>query len=106
MSEPSWLTEKIDRRLALMESHIGNAADVPANLVMTPLTEPLEHATKEEFERWERTCDHCGTYCSAADPFYTGHSVRMRGEVQVVFVFGVCASCKKAGEQELGRSWG
>src|SRR4051812_4755289 len=92
--EPMWLKAKIDQRLALMEEHMGNAADVPAQVVLTPLTEPAEHASKAERDRWERTCDNCGTYCPAEKPFYTGHVVRMRGEVQVIFMFGVCAPCK------------
>lgn len=93
--EPTWLVSKIDQRLALMEEHMGNAADVPAQVVMTPLTEPGEDATKEDFERWERTCDNCGRYCPPDSEFYTGHSVRMRGEVQVIFMFGVCPDCKE-----------
>jgi len=91
--EPTWLRASIDQRLALMEQHMGNAADVPANVVMTPLTEPEENATDHDREVWERTCDNCGAYCP--DEFYTGHSVRMRGNVQVIFMFGVCPSCKE-----------
>jgi hypothetical protein len=101
--EPAWLTAMIDQRMALMEEHLGNPANVPANVVMTPLTEPEEDATNADRERWERTCDNCGTYCDNDTPFYTGSTVRMRGNVQVIFMFGVCAPCKEAGDEETRR---
>ena len=96
--EPAWLVAMIDQRLALMEDHIGNTADVPANVVMTPLSEPEHEMGSEEFERWDRTCDHCGRYCPEPEQFYTGHSVRVRGQVQVIFNFGVCPTCREIRE--------
>jgi hypothetical protein len=93
--EPAWLTPLVDQRLALMEAHLGSTADVGVPLVMTPVSEPGEHATPEEFERWDRTCDNCGAYCPDPMPFWTGHVLRMRGEVQVFFMFGACATCRE-----------
>jgi len=99
-SEPAWLAAKVDQRLALMEEHMGDVSKLPTHFVMTPLTEPEENASKEEFDHWERTCDNCGVYCPWPTDFYTGTTVRMRGETQVIFTFGVCATCKKLGEEQ------
>src|SRR5215470_3360685 len=95
--EPTWLAAKIDQRLALMKEKgaLDIARESGTNFVMTPLTEPDEGASKAEFEAWDRTCDNCGAYCPYPTDFYTGNSVRHEGVVQIVFTFGVCATCKE-----------
>ena len=93
MTEPAWLLDLIDQRMALIEK---DAANLPAEaaLILTPVTEPSEGATDEEYQRWDRTCDNCGKDCTRSD-FFTGHAVRrLKDGRRVYLTFGVCSTCK------------
>jgi hypothetical protein len=92
MSEPAWLTARVDQRLALMSDSALDAAS--ANLVLTPLTEPDEDASPAVRQRWDRTCDNCRRYCPDDEPFFTGNLVRTWRGTPVIVVFGVCPDCK------------
>lgn len=96
--EPSWLTAAADQRLAKMRSH-GVQNDVKGMakkpLISTPLTEPVAGATHEQYERWDRSCDNCGTFVPIGTNLYTGHVFRDLDGLQVVVTFGMCADCKK-----------
>lgn len=90
-NEPSWLTAKVDQRLALMEDHIPMES-VGDALIVSMLTEPPPNATPEQMEVWERSCDNCGKHCPG--DFYTGHVSRTLHGKPVRITFGVCPSCK------------
>ena len=95
-----WLEALIDQRLALMREHAGGPAGFKlyfggqGGVVMTPVTEPREEATKEEYDRWDRTCDRCGKYVKPTSRFWTGHIMRNWEGVQICFTYGVCRNCK------------
>lgn len=91
--QPAWLVAAVDQRLALMLDHLPPLTRPgPGTVIMTPLSEPNENATAEEWARWERTCDRCHTYVPDDEPFYTGHVQREhRDGFTVVVMFGVCA---------------
>lgn len=88
--EPAWLTAKVDQRLALMADKMGDI-NLDYSVVMTPVSEPREGATREEMVRWERSCDNCGLFCPGA--FYTGTTTRKGFDTQVIFTFGACPKC-------------
>lgn len=95
MTTPAWFTSKVDQRLAMVEESLKTTGAEPAiNVVMTPLAEPPEHASKAEHDRWDRTCDGCGAYVPHTEHFYTGHhEAKTRKGTPVVVIFGVCESC-------------
>jgi hypothetical protein len=99
--EPAWLTAMLDQRLALIKETVEdpNTAFGLMNMVMTPLTEPREGATQEEYERWDQTCDNCGAYVPGE--LFTGHVVRFLDAVQVIVSFGVCTPCREASIREV-----
>jgi hypothetical protein len=96
---PAWLMAAVDQRIALMDEIAGDLPLLAGDrtLVMTPLTEPKEGATQEEFEAWNRMCDRCGKDCRGSD-FYTGHLHRMWKGTKLLFTFGVCPECKALSE--------
>lgn len=90
---PAWLISLVDQRMALVEESVGKMppASLPT-IVMTPL---CEQPSIIDFDRWNRSCDCCGTYCPPADHFYGGHITRtLRNGIPVNMTFGVCQSCK------------
>lgn len=90
--EPAWLTAAVDQRLALMKDTLG--ADTVVTdfaVMMTPLTEPGEGASKQERDAWEYTCDNCGRYCPTS--MWAAHAERAAFGVRVLFTFGVCQQC-------------
>lgn len=93
---PAWLVALIDQRIALMDELAGDLPQLAdANtIVMTPLTEPREGASEEEFAIWNRQCDRCKADCRGKD-FYTGHMHRAWKGMKLLFTFGVCAACKE-----------
>lgn len=95
IKEPAWLTTMADQRLALLVEGgaLASAEVVVANIVMTTLTEP---DPSQSIERWERTCDRCGTYVppNADPPFYTGTLSRESGGFRIYMAFGLCSVCK------------
>ena len=97
MQEPSWLTLRVAERIALMEQALGGAS-FGLGVVMTTLTDPPEGSSREETERWERTCDNCRTYCPDDSEFYTGTVARTLAGAQVIIAFGACPKCAKGDE--------
>jgi hypothetical protein len=99
-AEPAWLLAKVDQRLALMKDKLdspeGRLALSVMDVVLTPLVEPPEGSTKEQFERWDRTCDNCGKYCPTT--LFTGHVIRQFMGTKVNMMFGVCPECKEINE--------
>lgn len=97
---PPAIVALIDQRMAMIEDKLGNLPANPVNMIITPLTEPRDGATTEEYERWDRTCDACRTYCGPMTPFWTGVAVRsMRNGQSVTLMYGVCKDCKAKAEQ-------
>lgn len=93
MTDPPWLTAKIDQRLKLLEV-VTEATHGSHDMIMTPLTEPATDS-KLSAEHWERSCDNCGRFTpKGVVGFYTGHTVRLlpRG-VRVFIMYGVCSKC-------------
>jgi hypothetical protein len=94
---PAWLDAAVDQRLAFMLERMGgklpsNVADV----IMTMLTEPPEGSAfgpGTVGDRWERTCDNCGTYCGDEDKFIFGVIMRWHEGTRVEITFGACANC-------------
>lgn len=91
-TEPVWLTTRVDALLAELEPALRGAATV-SSVVLCTLSEPAEDASAAERERWERTCDRCGTYCPDETTFYTGTLTRDQAGVQVIIGFGICPAC-------------
>lgn len=84
---PAWLTSLVDQRMALIDQAIAVS---PAPLIVTPLQEPPEGATDQEYERWDRSCDCCGKDC-LHENFYTGQVMRTaQCGAQVIITYGVC----------------
>lgn len=95
--EPLWLTAAVDQRLALMKSMLPfRALPEGTQIIMTPLAEPAEGATRAELERWERSCDNCKVYCEPGADFFTGVVARKFHEIEISFTFGMCKRCKDA----------
>lgn len=90
MPAPAWLVAAVDQRLALLEEKFSNIP-LTRTLVMSPLEEPLEGATEEEYQQWERSCSHCKVYCPPETKFRTGHAEAMlKSGTPVLLCFGVC----------------
>ncbi len=92
--EPSWLTAKVDQRVQLLGDVVPLKVHVIPGLIMLTLSEPPEDASQAEADRWERTCDNCGTYCPDETLFYTGVCQREKDGKQVLVAFGSCPRCK------------
>lgn len=98
-----WLQGKADQVLARMREEIGKAGLTPKqalsdyNLVMMPLAEPREGASREEIERFEYTCDNCGAYCPPPFVrFTTGVLAQEIDGVRVLLSWGACVKCTEA----------
>jgi hypothetical protein len=96
--EPSWLLAKIDQRVAMFADKVPADVVTSYGVVLTPLTEPDDGATREEVLRWDRTCDNCGAFVPRGRTFYTGHAGRMLHGVQVVITYGACPGCMQLPE--------
>ena len=97
---PTWLVAKVDQRVQHIEHKAGEGIDAFARdggsnpLVMTTLTEPEE--LKVSMDKWERTCDNCGSYTPHGEAFFTGTTARkLRHGQYVVITFGMCSACKE-----------
>lgn len=103
MAEPTWLTAKVDRRIA--EIRAGGAFEIASDkqpVIMTFLDEGDPEMSKREREQWERTCDHCGRYCpgDGGMDFYAGHVRRDVDGRQVILAYGVCDDCRPETERQ------
>lgn len=86
---PAWLMAAIDQRIAKVDEALGS--NIPEAIVMTMLTEP----EGDNSERWERTCDNCGTFVPEGTEFFTGTvSGKLRTGMPIVITFGSCRACK------------
>lgn len=91
--EPVWLSVRVDQRIAFMLERTGGEFP-PGALIATLLTEPPEGASKEEIDRWDRTCDNCGKYVPKGQTLYTGSCDRtLPSGHQVIINFGACSEC-------------
>lgn len=95
-SAPAWVMHMIDQRLALMEHMLPADTVAGFGVIMTTLTEPGEGADEEAYDRWERTCDNCGTYCPDDVAFFTGQLITTLDSIdaKVIVTFGACERCK------------
>lgn len=92
ITPPVWLGAKVDQRLALMDEAIP---DRPKDAIIAMfLAEPDPSATKEESDRWDRSCDNCGTYCPEGEAFYTGTLRLNHRNQRVIVTLGVCSACR------------
>lgn len=86
----------------MIEEAVASAAIASAEippLIVTPLTEPPEGASRRQFDRHERTCDCCGKYCPyPKENFYTGVLQRhTRDGLLVIIGIGTCEEHKLDG---------
>ncbi len=74
---------------------IGQMGGIPEGypFILTTLTEPPEGSPDEVRERWERTCDNCGTYCPDDTTFFTGSMGTTIDGVRIEITFGACPKC-------------
>ena len=108
--EAPWLQAKVDQRIEFMVRHgaLDIARENGTRFVTSYLDEGEEEMTKEERERWERTCDSCGRYVPPEpgadredyDNFYTGYTARTVEDVKIMLAFGVCGTCKNLSERK------
>lgn len=93
---PSWANHMIDQRLARIAENLPPASLVRVvPIIVTPLSELREEATKEEYERWDRACDNCGAYCPEPIPFYALVATRQTKGYTVQIHGGSCQKCKE-----------
>ena len=93
--EAPWLMAKVDQRIAEMKAAITRTEAVKlvgADILVTPLTEPREHATRQQMQMWENTCDNCGTFVITGLPTIAYVEREWDGLPVYVF-FGSCANC-------------
>lgn len=106
---PPWLSAMVDQRLAMMKDVFTNHGLIPEAMValmigakytvmMTPLTEPPEGASRKQQERWERSCDRCKRFVPKGRKFFTGYCNREAFGTTVTFMYGACPDC--AGKKE------
>lgn len=106
---PPWLNAMVDQRLALMKDTLTHHGQIPEEYValsiglqysvmLTPLTEPAEGASRRQQERWERSCDRCNRYVPKGRKFFTGYCNREAFGTTVTFMYGACPDC--AGTKE------
>lgn len=89
----------IARRLAEVEAGLKAAVhDTTVQVVMITLTD-LDGPTEADRERWERTCDVCGTYVPHGPGFWTGVTkIPVPEGFTVEVTFGLCTPCKEREE--------
>ena len=94
--EPAWLTAKADQRVALMKEAIGDLLQPGMDMIFTMLTEPDDDASVGDYDKWDRTCDNCGTYVPPkVAGFFTGQVMREINSVPVMVHFGCCKRCSE-----------
>jgi hypothetical protein len=94
MREPAWLVAAVDQRLALLMEKLDGTMPEGVQVLMTPLTEPEEFATKLDMEFWDKSCDHCRKHCPGF--LLTGNVVREAFGLPVNITFGACRACMEA----------
>jgi hypothetical protein len=93
LKTPAWIEPMVEARMGLIDEAFHGRVPDAYPLILMPLTEPAEGATTADFDRWERTCDNCGTYCDDSTDFYTGNVTRDYAGVQIIMTFGACSTC-------------
>ena len=92
---PPWAIAAIDQRVELLGAIIPFAKKGEVDSVITPLTEPPEDASKEQYEKWDRACDNCGRFVPEGEQLMTGHCSLVRNGVKIIVTFGACQTCMK-----------
>lgn len=93
LDEPAWLVAMLDQRIALVLDKFADQMDILRNMdmCMLTLTEPPEHET---IERWERTCDRCGTYVPG-EGLMLGSALRTAQGIRFVVTLACCEPCSE-----------
>ena len=91
--EPAWLLARTDQVLAEMRENLTADRLAGFKAVLIPLFDPGPGLDEAEAERWDRTCDNCGTYCPDGTSFYVGQSQREMHGKSVILMFGSCGQC-------------
>jgi hypothetical protein len=95
MTTAEELQRKADEKISAMLEAMDPNLRVDAPFIMMLLTEPEgEDIDQETLDRYDRTCDLCGTYCPDNELFYTGSIERQIPGATVMVTFGVCKSCR------------
>lgn len=90
---PSWLVAAIDQRVELLKKGLTIAeAFGDFQVAMMALKEPPEGCTREQFARWEQSCDNCGKH--VPDQLWSGSASKEIHGTQVIICFGSCTECK------------
>lgn len=98
---PAKLVAMIDQRVAFIKEQTKDVGFGLANTIVSALTEPDENASDLDYERWERTCDMCGTYVPPEASFYNGAVLRpLRMDVDLTLFYSVCPVCARDFEKE------
>lgn len=94
---PPAIHAMIDQRIALIVATVPATESTDWGSVITPLTDaPLG----VDPERWDRTCDLCGTYCPVDSLFYCGFvGDTIHRRLPIMVSFGLCPSCFDLGEE-------
>lgn len=90
---PTWLVAMVDQRVAFMREQMGPAGWEMAkhlDVLMTPLTEPVEDATPAQHQRWDHSCDKCGKYCPDEGRLHYAYVEYKLDGVKVIIFFGAC----------------
>jgi hypothetical protein len=94
--EPTaWMRQKVRERLVQARPVLRAESPRGWAVVILMLTEPDEDASDEERERWELSCDRCGTYCPPPSDFFTGQVTVVERGHRVAITFGMCRACKQ-----------
>ncbi len=94
ITEPSWLSAKVDQRIAFVDQQGGFDAAIEAGAVLAVfLSEPEDNAGPLEITRWEHTCDGCGKYLP--NDLHGGRATRTYRGVIVEITFGCCKACSE-----------
>lgn len=94
LKEPPWLLAKVDQRVAEMKDAISSSKAfeiLGADMLVMPLSEPREGATRQQMQMWEKTCDNCEKYCPGG--LNTGFVRREWDGHPLQIFFGACPRC-------------
>ena len=90
--KPAWLVAAVDQRLAELKQKAVPAMHLAgADFTLTTLTEPPKGASEADVERWDRGCDHCGTYVPGGLHPITAQAT-LHG-MKVLIFGGCCEDC-------------
>jgi hypothetical protein len=90
MREPAWVTALADQRVAEIAARTTPALLATYAVVLSPLVDMPDGA---DVDRWERTCDNCGTFVPEGPTFNAGMVQREAHGKQVILSYGACDPC-------------